>query len=383
VQTIWQRIKAEAGWRYERVEEGRGKRTSDLKPPFYVRPRVNGKQTYQRLVAQTFAEARHEAEQFDAVLDAQARGLTVAEAEKLANANRLTVKSAVDTYLEHKASKSPRTLAAYKNTLDQFTDVLKSIGVRFLDEVTVDILRKYKKNLEREGYAGKTVDTRLNIAYFMLKKNGVKARLSRDEMPTVEEEPAVPYSEEELKRLFEAMDDEARIRYKFFLGTGCRDREVSFAAWHDIDFAKREYHVRRKEDAGFTPKSHESRTIPLPASLVEALKTRRKTMPASRWVFVNTEGNPDNHFLRKLKAIAKRAGLNCGVCETCMERDECEHFFLHRFRKTCATRWLDAGVTLRNVQLYLGHKSLATTQKYLGATDGVENRKKIDTAFGD
>jgi integrase len=87
---------------------------------------------------------------------------------------------------------------------------------------TVDVLRKYKKHLERQGYAGKSMDTRLNIAYFMLKKNGVKARLSRDEMPTVEEEPAVPYSEDELRKLFAAMDDEARIRYKFFLGTGCR-----------------------------------------------------------------------------------------------------------------------------------------------------------------
>ena len=383
MRTIWQRIKGDTGWRYERVEEGRGKRTSDLKPPFYVRPRVNGKQIYQRLVAQTFGDARQEAEQFGHVLEAQARGLTVAEAEKIANVNRVTVKSAVDTYLEHKASKAPRTLAAYKNTLDQFVEILKTIGVRFLDEITVDVLRKYKKNLDREGYAGKTVDTRLNIAYFMLKKNGVKARLSRDEMPTVEEEPAVPYSEDELKKLFAAMDDEARIRYKFFLGTGCRDREVSFAAWNDIDFTKREYHVRRKEDAGFTPKSRESRTIPLPASLVESLKARRRAIPQSRWIFMNIHGNPDNHFLRKLKAIAKRAGLNCGVCQTCIERGECEHIFLHRFRKTCATRWLDAGVSLRNVQLYLGHKSLETTQKYLGATDGVENRKKIDTAFGD
>jgi hypothetical protein len=42
------------------------------------------------------------------------------------------------------------------------------------------------------------------------------------------------------------MHDEEQIRYKFFLGSGCRDKEVTFAAWNGIDFDKKTYHVRRK-----------------------------------------------------------------------------------------------------------------------------------------
>jgi integrase len=385
MQTIWQRIKNGAGnWRYQAVEEGRGKRTGDLEPPFYVRPTVSGgRRIWHKLGAKTFSEAKQEAEQFDAVLDAAARGLTVAEAENLSNINRTPIETAVENYLAQKASKAAKTVAQYTNTLNQFTEAMTSLRVKFLDEITESILRKYKAYLEREGYAGKTIDTRLNIVYFMLKKNGIAARLPKDEMPTVEEEPAVPYDETEIRKLFAVMTDEEAIRYKFFLGTGCRDKEVSFAAWSDIDFTKRTYHIRRKEDVGFTPKSHESRTVPMPASLVEALKARRKQNPNGRWIFVNTEGNPDNHFLRKLKQIARRAGLNCGLCETCNTSRECEHFYLHRFRKTCATRWVEAGVSIRNVQAYLGHKSLEVTQRYVGVTDTVENRKKIDQAFGD
>src|SRR2546426_12836068 len=89
------------------------------------------------------------------------------------------------------------------------------------------------------------------------------------------------------RSLFAEMDEEEEIRYKFFLGTGCRDKEVTFAAWSDIDFDKKTYHVRRKEDVHFTPKSHESRTIPLPDSLVALLKARRKNAPHDRWIFVN------------------------------------------------------------------------------------------------
>lgn len=383
MQTIWQRIKANKGWRYERVEEGRGKRTGDLKPPFYVRPRVNGKQTYQRLAAQSFGDAREEADKLADVLDAAAKGLSVAEAENIANLKRTPIKAAVDDFLKKKASKAVRTIANYTCWMAQFREVMAALGVRFLDEVTVNVLRKYKAHLERDGYAGKTIDTRYTVIREMLETNGNKSALPKDELPIVEEEPAVPYTEAELKKLFAAMNAEEAARYKFFLGTGCRDREVSFAAWSDIDFEGRKYHVRRKPDVGFTPKSHESRIVPLPASLVESLKARRKKMHDSRWIFVNTEGNPDNHFLRKLKQIARRAGLNCGICPTCQTNRECEHFILHRFRKTCATRWSEAGVPVRNIQAYLGHKSLETTQLYLGVTDTPENRKKIDTAFGD
>jgi integrase/recombinase XerD len=181
--------------------------------------------------------------------------------------------------------------------------------------------------------------------------------------------------------LFAAMDDEERIRYKFFLGSGCRDKEVTFAVWSDIDFDKKTYHVRRKEDVHFTPKSHESRTIPLPDSVIALLNSRRKNAPHERWIFINEEGRPDNHFLRKLKRIAKRAGLNCGQCRTvitegryekrkkinvsCKDRPVCGHFYLHRFRKTCATRWHEAGVPIRTIQNWLGHKSLETTMIYL------------------
>jgi integrase/recombinase XerD len=383
MQTIWQRIKASKGWRYERVEEGRGKRTGDLQPPFYVRPRVNGKQTYQRLAAQSFADAREEADKLGDVLDAAAKGLTVAEAENIANLKRTPIKAAVDDFLKKKASKAVRTIANYTCWMAQFLEVMAALRVKFLDEVTVNVLRKYKAHLERDGYAGKTIDTRYTVIREMLETNGNKSALPKDELPIVEEEPAVPYTEAELKKLFAAMNAEEEARYKFFLRTGCRDREVSFAAWKDIDFEGRKYHLRRKPDVGFTPKSHESRIVPLPASLVESLKARRKKMPDGRWIFVNTEGNPDNHFLRKLKQIARRAGLNCGICPTCQTNRECEHFILHRFRKTCATRWSEAGVPVRNIQAYLGHKSLETTQLYLGVTDTAENRKKIDTAFGD
>jgi len=385
-------------WRYRRIKEGRGLRTGDLAAPFFTRPFVNGKQIWKTLLATTFKEAKEEAEQLTAALDARSKGLTVAEAESISNANRLPIRSAVDTYLEQKSGKAKKTVAQYRLTLNEFIEALGG-KVRFLDEITENVLRSYKKFMTAQGYAGKTIDTRLNIVFFLLKKNGIVARIPRDEMPIVEEEAAVPYTDEELKKLFTEMNEEESTRYKFFLGTGCRDKEVTFAAWADIDFDKRTYHIRRKEDVHFTPKSHESRTVPLPDSLVALLRTRQKKAHHDRWIFVNEDGRPDNHFLRKLKRIALRAGLNCGQCQTtittgkhdkkkrvavsCKNQPVCEHIYLHRFRKTCATRWHNSGIPLRTMQAWLGHKDLATTQNYVGVADSDKLRSHINAAFGD
>jgi integrase len=174
---------------------------------------------------------------------------------------------------------------------------------------------------------------------------------------------------------------------------------VTFASWADINFDNKTYTIRSKADVGFTVKNHESRTIPIPDNLVSLLKTRRKKNPSARWIFVNEAGVPDNHFLRKLKRIALRAGVNCGQCRTkitkgrysnkkevevtCATDPVCEHIYLHRFRKTCATRWAEAGIPVRTIQHYLGHKDLNTTAIYLGVSDSDKMRDKINQAAGD
>ena len=393
--SIYVRQKNNKGaWRFRKVREGRGIKTGDLRPPFYIRPFVNGKQVWNRLSAASFKEAREDADRTADALEAHSKGLTVAEADALANSHRMPIKLAVETYLQQKRSKAKKTVAQYRLTLNEFVEALGK--VRYMDEISEHVLRGYKEFMVERDYAGKTIDTRLNIVYFLLKKNNVVARLPRDEMPTVEEETAVPYADEELKKMFGAMTPEEGIRYRFFLGTGCRDKEVTFASWQDINWSKKEYHVRRKEDVGFTPKNHESRTIPLPDSLIGELKKREKAKQHDRWIFVNDEGRPDNHFLRKLKRIALRAGINCGQCKTsitkgrwkrtlrevtCKTDPVCEHIYLHRLRKTCATRWMEHGVPIRTVQSYLGHKNLETTMLYLGITDSSKLRGNINAAF--
>src|ERR1700676_1974682 len=115
--SVYIRIKHASGWRYQSIEQGRGRKTGALVPPFFIRPTVNGKQICHRLAADTFYEAQAESALVAAAIDAARRGLTVTEADALANQNRISIRSAVDAYLDLKRGKRPKTVHKYTHAL--------------------------------------------------------------------------------------------------------------------------------------------------------------------------------------------------------------------------------------------------------------------------
>src|ERR1019366_3002092 len=139
--------------------------------------------------------------------------------------------------------------------------------------------------------------------------------------------------------------------YDFFLGSGCREQEVSHACWDDVNFESKTYTVREHLEIGFVPKDREERGVPLPDSLVTALQQRRLAHPDTKLIFPNQQGKPEGHFLRRLQTIAANAGLS-------------GKFELHKFRKSFATMHHEAGVSARTLQKWLGHASLETTLAY-------------------
>ena len=66
---------------------------------------------------------------------------------------------------------------------------------------------------------------------------------------------------------------------------------------------------------------------------------RERNAQLHNWVFPNGNGNADGHFLRKLKAIANKAGV--------------EGSELHRFRKTYADTLHEEGVSVNTIRIRL------------------------------
>ncbi len=464
--SLYRRVKKKEkrGHRYIRVNLGPGRRPDNFEGSFYLRHTAEDGSQKWTPVSGDLEQMVAARDKLQAMLEAKAKGLTVPELDAEKNADRILIVTAVKKFLESKSRRAKSTVKAYTLHLNEFSQFIRQ-KKKYLDEIGADDLRSYMDFMHKKGHQGKTQYNRVLTVLFLLKRNGIPNPLPWDDMPTIEEDPAIPYTAEQLKAVFAAMDEEERARYSFFLGTAARDREVKYAAWGDIDFHARIFRIRKKEDVGFYPKNHEARDIPLPASLVGILQESKKRPSHDRWIFVNADGRPDGHFLRKLKRIALKAGLNCGHCtrnmkagkrpawwisrteefkknqgkrlkltdseiETWLERDRksdegrdpnripsewlmremgvqtpeefllkmqskkkisckthavCEQWILHRFRKTCATRWHENGIPVRTIQKWLGHKKLETTVKYLGLADlkDPKTRAQVDASFAE
>jgi integrase len=392
--TIYHRVEVKAEEtgktykKYEGVEEGvQGRKMGHLEGPFYLR-RNGG---WFRLSGTSFADAQTERNDIE--------GGKV----EVAADGRVSLKTAVAQFLEMKKRKNESTVENYTYILNEF---LEKSSAKFVDEFKDQkngrrLFDEFISILEKDDAAPKTIHNKLMVVVFMLKEAGVEkpSRMVNDLLPTIEEEVAEPYTEDELKKIFNTfdMDDETGRReytaFMFFLVTACREKEVAFAQWSDLVTIGGLPHYRVQSKAGFTTKNHKKRDVQIDQELVELLTAHKKTVKGSEWIFPNEEGNPEGHFLRKFKKACFKAGLNCGKCKTtrtegryekkqvekcCKDYSEgCEKHYLHRLRKTRATFWHEHGISLRTIQVWLAHESLETTQKYLGIQSPKETERII------
>jgi len=157
-----------------------------------------------------------------------------------------------------------------------------------------------------------------------------------------------------------AENSEELLRVKAVaINTGLRARELVNLTWPDIDADI--LRVTAKPD--WTPKDYEERAIPLNKTALSALKQHKmKRGVLGRYVFCRLDGRKYGRGLDLAMVRAfKEAGLGSGG--------------LHALRHTFATRYLEAGGNVKDLQKLMGHSDLKTTQRYLHADE--EQMKKI------
>ena len=115
---------------------------------------VDGKQIWKPLFAETFAQAKKEVRHLTNGIPPEAQGFSVVQRDLPRIVNCVPLATAVETYLEQKSGKSQKTVYQYQRTLNEFQAVVGR-KVRYLDEVTENTLRTYKKSMEAEGTPGK------------------------------------------------------------------------------------------------------------------------------------------------------------------------------------------------------------------------------------
>ncbi len=214
---------------------------------------------------------------------------------------------------------------------NQNTATGESAKLKELIAATVKLWRKYHLTYDQAGYIGKEVRRHLKIKRVKTRKN-IIVRLSRDE---------------EQKLIGQAYRETGNngLLLKTLLLTGARVSEFVSLKVEDLFFDELMILIEKG-------KGGKSRYVPILPELAQELKTHLGSRP-NGYIF---ESNRHTKFTTRriqqiVKDTAERAGITKGVHP-------------HLLRHTVATFLLEKGMPLEQIQRFLGHSKIETTQIY-------------------
>jgi integrase len=158
--------------------------------------------------------------------------------------------------------------------------------------------------------------------------------------------------------------------------TGMRQGELLALRWRDVDWQTKRIRVRRNYTRGHwsTPKSRSGeRAVPLSSKVEVELRAHlgRTRFPGEDdLVFANPlsgEVLPHGPLVRRFKKALKAAGVR--------------QVRFHDLRHTFGTRIAAAGVPMRVLQAWMGHRDYRTTLIYADYEPGDEESGLVDAAF--
>jgi len=158
--------------------------------------------------------------------------------------------------------------------------------------------------------------------------------------------------------------------------TGLRQGELFALRWRDVGWEAGAIRVRRSFTHGElgTPKSkRSSRSVPMADDVAAALEDLSRQVPDApdELVFPHplTGGRlASPGALRRMRRALAAAGL-----------DDSHRF--HDLRHTFGTQMAARGVPMRTLQEWMGHKDIATTQRYADYAPRHDERAMVQAAF--
>jgi integrase len=174
--------------------------------------------------------------------------------------------------------------------------------------------------------------------------------------------------------MFQAID---RAMFRTAAMTGLRKGELIALRWRDVDWTAGRTRVRQNYVRGEfgTPKSRRStRSVPMADEVAGALE---RLFQQSRWqgdddlVFAHPQTGgpiPKANVTRRMRAALKAAKLDTS------------HSF-HHLRHSFGTHMAAAGVPMRALQEWMGHRDLATTQIYADYAPSAREAEMVAAAF--
>jgi integrase len=166
----------------------------------------------------------------------------------------------------------------------------------------------------------------------------------------------------EAARLIAALAAEDALPYAIAFYGGERRSELDRLEWPDVDLDAQMIHVRASKSEAGT-----NRRAPFAAPLVAIL----------RHAFLRQGRTASGRVLGRVGVLSSRLAERADRAWTKHE-PPMERVTLHECRHTYASYLMAAGYTLREIMEYLGHSSLAATERYVKLLPQPEERSPAD-----
>jgi integrase len=281
---------------------------------------------------------------------------------------QITLRDWSEIWLHGLTDPKAKTLAGYESLLR--SRVLPEFGDHQLRQVTPAAVRAWMAEMSKEGLSPARIRQARQVLHQMFEQavdDGLVARnpTTRVKAPTVRPRRQLFLSAEEVSRLADACEkrqDGAGVLVRFLSYSGLRWGEA--VALKRSSITRKGCHVRVKEaateiggklDFG-TPKTHEARTVILPAFVADRLESHIEGMPKDGLVFTAPQGGP-------LRTSNFRRSVWTDACE---EADMPDGLLIHDLRDTAASLMISSGASIKAVQRALGHASAAMTLNVYG-----------------
>lgn len=278
-------------------------------------------------------------------------------------------------YIELERGHSQLTIRNYDAYLSKFADFAAENGVKSVDKIDLEVIKKWRLTLHRRDLANKTLN------YYMIAIRSFLKYLSKMDIESLAPEKIeladTPerkinfLEEEELERLLKAFDGSGKNDLRnnavlhLLFSTGLRVSELTALNRDNINLERREFSIMGK--------GGKTRVVFMSDEARDALQNYLdKRHDRDEALFIK-ESRIKNQELRKgeeenigrltsrqMERIVQEAGKRAGIV-----KQVTPHVLRHSF----ATDMLRSGADLRSVQSLLGHVNVTTTQVYTHVTD--------------
>lgn len=282
----------------------------------------------------------------------------------------------------HLGGMSERTHAGYLRAVRKLADYCQTAP----DKITEDQLRRFFLHMKNElNYAYGTLRVAFSGIKFFYTRTCKRdwRTLQQMKLQHIKSLPEVITRKQVLQIVAAAKTQRMAVYFWTVYSLGLRMQEGLNLQVGDIDAERGLVHIHRGKGA-------KDRYIPLPTATLELLRQYWVTHRHKRFLFPadGREHGLNKRVLRKNGSSTATTPMSPTAVQGAIKKitrhiDFGKKVSLHTLRHSYATHLLEAGVSLKAIQKYLGHSSLQTTMIYLHLTETAEAdaRQKIEQLF--